>query len=59
MLGQSMAMYNAMRKTTESEREAQDQIKEQANKYARNEGPKVENGEDVSDESYLLEPCQV
>ena len=40
---QSLAMYNAMRKTTESEREAKNQITEQANKYARNEGPKVEN----------------
>ena len=36
---QSLEMYNAMRQTTESERE----ITEQANKYARNEGPKVEN----------------
>ena len=40
---QSLAMYNATRKTTESEREAKDQIKEQAKKYARNEGTKVEN----------------
>ena len=40
---QSLAMYNAMRKTTESEHEAKNQITEQANMYARNEGPKVEN----------------
>ena len=40
---QSLAMYNAMRNTTKSEREAKDQITEQDNKYARNEGPKVEN----------------
>ena len=40
---QSLEMYNAMRQTTENEREAKDQIKEQANKYARTEGPKVEN----------------
>ena len=40
---QSLAMYNAMRKTTKSEREAKDQITEQDNKYARNEGPNVEN----------------
>ena len=40
---QSLEMYNAMRQTTGSEREAKDQITEQANKYARNEGPKVEN----------------
>ena len=35
---QSLEMYDAMRKTTESEREAKDQITEQANKYARNGG---------------------
>ena len=35
---QSLAMYNAMRQTKESEREAKDQITEQANKYARNGG---------------------
>ena len=40
---QSLEMYKAMRQTTGSEREAKDQITEQANKYARNEGPKVEN----------------
>ena len=40
---QSLEMYNAMRQTTENEREAKDQITEQDNKYARNEGPKVEN----------------
>ena len=40
---QSLEMYNAIRQTTENEREAKDQITEQANKYARNEGPKVEN----------------
>ena len=40
---QSLAMYNAMRKTTKSEREAKYQITEQDNKYARNEKPKVEN----------------
>ena len=40
---QSLETYNAMRKTTGSELEAKDQIKEQANKYASNEGPKVEN----------------
>ena len=42
---QILAMYNAMRNTTKSEREAKDHITEQDNKYARNEGPKVENGE--------------
>ena len=35
---QSLEMYDVMRKTTESEREAKDQITEQANKYARNGG---------------------
>ena len=40
---QSLEMYNAMRQTTENELEAKDQITEQDNKYARNEGPKVEN----------------
>ena len=35
---QSLEMYDAMRKTKESEREAKDQITEQANKYARNGG---------------------
>ena len=40
---QSLEMYNAMRQTTENEREAKDRITEQANKYARNEGRKVEN----------------
>ena len=34
----SLEMYNAKLKTTESEREAKDQITEQANKYARNGG---------------------
>ena len=40
---QSLEMYNAMRQTTENEREAKDQITEQDNKYARNGRPKVEN----------------
>ena len=40
---QSLEMHNTMRKTTKSEREAKDQITEQDNKYAHNEGPKVEN----------------
>ena len=31
----SLEMYNAMRQTTGMEREAKDQITEQANKYAR------------------------
>ena len=35
---QRLETYDAMRKTTESEREAKDQIAEQANKYARNGG---------------------
>ena len=35
---QCLETYNAMRKTTESEREAKDQITEQINKYARNGG---------------------
>ena len=35
---QCLETYDAMRKTTESEREAKDQITEQANKYARNGG---------------------
>jgi hypothetical protein len=35
---QRLETYDAMRKTTESEREAKDQITEQANKYARNGG---------------------
>ena len=33
---QSLETYDAMRKTTESEREAEDQIMEQVNKYTRN-----------------------
>ena len=40
---QSLEMYNTMYQTTENELEAKDQITEQDNKYARNEGPKVEN----------------
>ena len=40
---QSLEMYNTTHQTTENEREAKDQIKEQDNKYARNGGPKVEN----------------
>ena len=40
---QSLEIYDAMRTTTESEREAKDQITKQVNKFARNEGPKVEN----------------
>ena len=35
---QRLETYGAMRKTTESEREAEDQIMEQDNKYARNGG---------------------
>ena len=35
---QSLETYDAMRKTTESEREAEDQIMEQVNKYTRNGG---------------------
>ena len=35
---QFLETYDAMRKTTESEREAKDQIMEQVNKYARNGG---------------------
>ena len=34
----SLEMYDAKLKTKESEREAKDQIKEQANKYARDGG---------------------
>ena len=34
----SLEMYDAKLKTRESEREAKDQITEQANKYARNRG---------------------
>ena len=37
----SLEMYNAMRQTTENEREAKDQITEQVNKYARNEGRRL------------------
>ena len=35
---QRLETYDAMRKTTESEREAEDQIMEQVNKYTRNGG---------------------
>ena len=35
---QCLETYDAMRKTTESEREAEDQIMEQVNKYTRNGG---------------------
>ena len=35
---QSLETYDAMRKTTENEREAEDQIMEQVNKYTRNGG---------------------
>ena len=35
---QRLEIYDAMRKTTESEREAEDQIMEQVNKYTRNGG---------------------
>ena len=39
---QSLEMYNAMRQTTWSEREAKDQITEQTSVDVRNEGPKVD-----------------
>ena len=35
---QRLETYDAMRKTTESEREAEDQIIKQVNKYTRNGG---------------------
>ena len=40
---QSLKIYNTMHQTTENELEAKDQITEQDNKCARNEGPAVEN----------------
>ena len=41
---QRLETYDAMRKTTESERKAEDQIMEQVNKYARNGGRRYRRG---------------
>ena len=45
---QSLEMYNAMRQTTESEREAKDQITERAKKYARNGGRRYREPSEIS-----------
>ena len=45
---QSLEMYNAMRQTTGSEREAKDQITEQANKYAHNGGRRYREPSEIS-----------
>ena len=45
---QSLEMYNSMRQTTGSEREAKDQITEQANKNARNGGRRYREPSEIS-----------
>ena len=45
---ESLEMYNAMCQTTGSEREAKDQITEQANKYARNGGRRYREPSEIS-----------
>ena len=45
---QSLETYDAMRQTTGSEREAKDQITEQANKYARNGGRRYREPSEIS-----------
>ena len=56
---QSLETYNAMRKTTESEREAKYQITEQANKYTRNRGRRYREPSEISKiESVGIEGCE-
>ena len=45
---QRLETYDAMRKTTESEREAGDQIMEQVNKYTRNGGRRYREASEIS-----------
>ena len=45
---QYLETYDAMRKTTESEREAKDPITEQINKYTRNEGRRYQEPSEIS-----------
>ena len=45
---QRLETYDAMRKTTESEREAEDQIMEQVNKYTRNGGRRYRESSEIS-----------